>query len=170
MRKFLAVVTFGSLFGLFVALAIPASAQGPCTPVPNGDGSATCTVHLHDATFSMPVTPNVCPDGSVVPGGLLTITVENGIAHITVNKAGDEWDTSTLEGTFIFVAADTGVVYTGHFEQWFGDSFNNQNEVHHAVINFIGSSADGSRINLHLELHLSTDASGDLHMFAKTHC
>lgn len=171
MRKFFASVTFGSLFGLFVALAIPASAAGPCTPVPDGNGSATCTVHLHDATFPpFVVTPIACPDGSVVPGGLLTLTVENGVAHITINKAGDQWDTSTLEGTFVFVAAPTGTVYTGHWMQWFGDSFNNQNQVHHATGTFIGTSADGSHLAVHFEVHLSTDASGDLHIHANPHC
>ncbi|TMG16584.1 MAG: hypothetical protein E6I01_05100 [Chloroflexi bacterium] len=170
MRKLVAFVTFGMLFGLFTALAVPASAQGPCVPVPNGNGSATCTVHLQDATFSMPVTPIACPDGTVVPGGLLTVTVNNGVAHITINKAGDEWDTSTLEGTFVFVAAPTGIAYTGHFTEWFGDSFNNRNQVQHATLNFVGTSATGSKLNLHLELHFSTDANGDLHMFAKAHC
>jgi hypothetical protein len=176
MRKLVALLAFGSLFGLFAVLAIPAGAAPPpppppCMPVSNGNGSATCTVHFHDQTMGpAPVLPNVCPDGSVVPGGLLTITIKNGIAHITINKAGDEWDTSTSEGTFVFVADGTGVMYTGHFTEWFGDSNNNQNQVHHATINFVGSSADGSRISLHIEFHFSTDASGDVHFHAMTHC
>lgn len=172
MRRLIGSLAFGSLFGLLVLLAVPASAQGgPCVPVPNGNGSATCTVHLTDAAFPpMPVAPNVCPDGSVVPAGLLAIVVENGVVHITVNKALDEWDTSTLEGTFDFVAADTQVEYTGHFAQWFGDSLNNQNFVSHATINFVGSSATGSTISLHLVAHFATDANGDLHVFFMTHC
>jgi hypothetical protein len=176
MRKLVALLAFGSLFGLFAVLAIPAGAAPPppppppCNPVSNGNGSATCTVHMQNQTMTGPVFPNVCPDGSVVPGGLLTTTVANGVFHLTINKAGDAWSTGTIEGTFVFVADGTGVMYTGHFAQWFGDSVNNQNQVHHATINFVGSSADGSRISLHVEFHFNTDASGGVHFFMMTHC
>lgn len=172
MRKLIAVLTFASLLGLLAAFAVPAAAQGgPCVPVPNGNGSATCTVHLHDTAFpDMHVAPDICPDGTVVPGGMLSIFVVNGVAHITINKAGDEWDTSTLEGTFTFIADGTGTLYSGHFTEWFGDSFNHKNQVNHATINFVGRSASGARISLHVEIHFSTDANGGMHAFVKTHC
>src|SRR5438445_13155661 len=49
--------------------------------------------------------------------------------------------------------------YTGHFTQWFGDSVNNQNEVHHFTGSYVGSAADGSRASLHLDFHIGTSAT-----------
>src|SRR5207253_11405378 len=105
MRKLVALLAFGSLFGLFAVLAIPAGAAPPpppppCNPVSNGNGSATCTVHMQNQTMTGPVSPNVCPDGSVVPGGLLTPSVGAGVVHPTINKAGAAWPTGTNEGAF----------------------------------------------------------------------
>jgi len=169
------------LFGLALTLAmlaafavVPAHAQAPpgC-PEPVPGQTYTCTVHMSGGTQTMPVTPIVCPDGSTVPGGLLTITINNGVFHITINKAGDLWDTGTIEGTFVFVA-DTGLTYTGHFTQWFGDSVNNQNEVHHFTASFVGSAPNGSRMSLHFDFHISTSATpsgpANVVVFDKVHC
>jgi hypothetical protein len=169
------------LFGLAVTLgmlaafaAVPAHAQAPpgcAEPVPGH--TYTCTVHMTSGTQTMPVTPIACPDGSTVPGGLLTITINNGVFHITINKAGDLWDTGTIEGTFVFVA-DNGLTYTGHFTQWFGDSVNNLNEVHHFTASFVGSAPNGSRISLHFDFHFSTSATpsgpANIVVFDKVHC
>jgi hypothetical protein len=157
---------------MLAAFAIPVNAQSiPGCPPPQPGQTTSCTVHLTNVTFPpFEVAPNFCPDGSVVPGGLLTITVDNGVAHITVNGAGDEWDTSTLEGSFQFLTNDVGPLYTGHFVEWFGDSINNRNAVSNAVINFVGSSASGGQIRLNVELHLRISVSGQLTMTVVTHC
>src|SRR6266480_5841699 len=74
------------LFGLALTLAmlagfavVPASAQAPpgC-PEPVPGHTYTCTVHMSGGTQTMPVTPIACPDGSTIPAGLLTITINNG--------------------------------------------------------------------------------------------
>src|SRR2546429_9453931 len=113
---------------------------------------------MSGGTQTMPVTPIACPDGSTIPAGLLTITINNGVFHITINKAGDLWDTGTIEGTFVFVA-NSGLTYTGHFTQWFGDSVNKQNEVHPFTASFVGSAPNGPRIRLHLDFPISTSAT-----------
>src|SRR5713226_2860469 len=131
-----------------IVLALPASAQGelPCTPTASGNGAATCTVQIRDVTFGpFPVVGFTCPDGTTVPGGMLTVTFNTGIFHITVNKAGDFWATSTQEGTFVLLA-DSGVTFTGHIAGWFGESVNNQNFVLHSTFNVVATGSDGSHI------------------------
>jgi len=153
---------------------VPAYAQAPpgC-PEPVPGQTYTCTVHMSGSTQTMPVTPIACADGSTIPGGLLTITINNGVFHITINKAGDLWDTGTIEGSFVFVAG-AGLTYTGRFTQWFGDSVNNQNEVHHFTGSYVGSAADGSRVSLHLDFHIGTSATAsgpaNVVVFNKVHC
>jgi hypothetical protein len=171
MKKLFASLTVSSVLALFALPVIGASAAAsPCGP-PTPGQTYTCTMHLRDAPPQTgPVAATACPDGTSVPAGILITTVENGIFHITINKAGDEWDTGTVEGSFTFTGADTNIVYTGHFSQWFGDSFNNRNMVQHATINFVGSSLTGDHIALHIEFHLSVSASGNVQMFFKTHC
>jgi hypothetical protein len=168
MRKLLTVL--GAAF-LVALLSVPASADtGPaCTPIPNGNGAATCSLHIQDVTMANPVAPIACPDGSTVPGGFLVTTIANGVLHFTVDKAQDFWGTSTVEGTFVFTATD-GTAYTGHFTEWFGVSVNNQNSVQHATINFVGMSASGAHLSIHAEFHVSMSASGELNMFFETHC
>ena len=170
MKKRLASAAASAMLALFALPIVGASASmSPCGP-PTPGQTYTCTMHVRDLPpHTGPVTPLVCPDGTTVPAGLLTNNVETGIFHITINKAGDEWDTGTLEGTFAFLT-DAGVLYTGHFTQWFGDSFNNRNMVQHATLNYTGSSATGAHISLHIEFHLSTSASGDVQMFFEVHC
>jgi len=172
MRKLFAVASTVAMLAIF---ALPVNAgPAPCgPPPPPGTIPAqtyTCTMHLTDFTPPpMPVTPIACPDGSQVPGGLLTTTVQNGVFHLTVNTLGDAWDTATFEGPFTFAGSD-GTIVTGHYTEWFGDSFNNRNSVSHATLNFVGTTAAGARLNLHLEFHMSISASGNPTFFAKTHC
>ena len=79
------------------------------------------------------------------------------------------WDTSTLEGPFVFVG-DDGMTVTGHYTEWFGDSINNKNFVSTATLNFVGRSSTGSVLSLHLEVHIGVSASGNPIFFSKTHC
>ena len=172
MRKLFA---FASTVAMFAIFALPVqAAPAPCAPPPPpGTMPAqtyTCTMHINNVTPPpMPVAPVSCPDGSTIPGGLLTATVQNGVFHLTVNTAGDVWDTSTLEGPFVFVG-DDGITVTGHYAEWFGDSINNKNSVSHATLNFVGRSSTGTVLNLHLEFHINVSASGNPNFFARTHC
>src|SRR5437763_13711346 len=97
------------LFGLALTLAmlaafavVPASAPDPpgC-PEPVPGHTYTCTVHMSGGTQTMPVTPIACPDGSIIPAGLLTITINDDVFHVTINKAGDLSDTETIEATVV---------------------------------------------------------------------
>ena len=172
MRRVLSVAIAFAMFAVFAI--VPAQAQVPpgCPPPVPGH-TYTCTVHLNSGSQSMQVDKITCPDGSTVPSGLVTLTINTGVFHITINKAGDEWDTGTVEGGLVF-AADTGVVYTGHFTQWFGDSLNNQNAVMHFTANYVATGSDGSHLSLHMDLHLSSSATpsgpANFVFFDKLHC
>lgn len=156
MRRTLSVAIAVAMFAIFAI--VPAQAQVPpgCPPPLPGQ-TYTCTAHISNVTMSMPVMPIVCPDGSTIPGGFLTVTVDNGVFHITINTAGDEWDTGTIEGGLVFVAS-TGITYTGHFVQWFGDSINNQNAVSHFTATYVATGSDGSHLALHLAFHVGWSA------------
>ncbi len=172
MRKLFAVATTVVMLAIF-ALPVNAAAAPCAPPPPPGTVPAqtyTCTMHISDFTpRPMPVTPIVCPDGSTVPGGLLAVTVETGVFHVTVNTAGDFWDTSTFEGPFTFVGTN-GITVIGHFTEWFGDSFNNHNIVSHATLNFVGMSSTGAMFSLHLEFRMGVSVSGNPFFSAKAHC
>lgn len=169
------LVLAGTL-ALLLALSISASAQGPgplpCTPTPNGNGSATCTIQMRDVPFGpFPVTPTSCPDGSTVPGGIVSGTFKTAVFHITINKADDVWATSTEQGTFTLVSSGSPVVtFTGHITGWFGESVNNQNFVFHSTFNVTGTGSDGSHVSLHMVMHWSTSASGMVLTFDKVTC
>jgi hypothetical protein len=156
----------------FIVFAAPAQAQvPPGCPQPVPGQTTTCTLHASNLPpQTMPVSPNVCPDGSVVPGGSLTISVATEVFHFTVNGAGDVWDTGTSQGTFSFTAFPDGTVYTGHFAMWFGDAINNQNSVSNGTVNFVGTSATGAHLSLHVELHFRISVDGQVTMSFATHC
>jgi hypothetical protein len=134
-----------------------------------GNGAAGCTAHLTDATFSATVPPVLCPNGSVIPGGALTATIETAVFHITVNTAGDSWATSTEQGNFA-LAGNNGVAYTGHLESWFGASVNMNNFVFDSTFNVVARGSDGSTLGFHVLMHFSTNASGMLVMVSQLTC
>jgi hypothetical protein len=168
------LLVLAGTIALLLALSIPASAQGPlpCDPTSNGNGSVTCTIQMRDVPFGpFPVAPTTCPDGSTVPGGIVSGTYKTAVFHVTINKAGDFWGTSTQEGTFTLVTSGSPVVtYTGHLTGWFGESINNQNFVLHSTFNVTATGSDGSRVSLHMVMHWSTSASGMVVMFDKATC
>ncbi len=172
MRKVLSVAIAVALFAIFAIVPVQAQVPPGCPPPVPGQ-SYNCTVHLNNVTMGFPVAPIVCPDGSTVPGGFLTLTVANGVFHITINTAGDEWDTGTIEGGLVFVSS-AGITYTGHFVQWFGDSFNNQNAVSHFTATYVATGSDGSRLLLHMDFHLGSSATSsgpaEVVIFAKITC
>lgn len=130
-------------------------AQGPCTPVAQGNGSQTCTVNFKDevTTFTTPASP--CN-----PAGTITQTF-NGVIHITINTAGDVWDTGTMTGPFVLVPDDPSIpTYTGHTTTWFGDSLNNQNSVSHFTTSVHATAPNAPALDFHETFHFSTSASG----------
>jgi len=132
-------------------------AQGPlpCTPVAQGNGSQTCTVNFKDEVMTFPVPSSPCN-----PAGTITQTF-NGVFHITINKAGDVWDTGTMTGPFVLVPDDPSIpTYTGHATTWFGDSLNNQNSVTHFTMSAHATAPNAPALNLHETFHMSTSASG----------
>jgi hypothetical protein len=114
-----------------------------------------------------PMASNPCTG---VPG-TLTLTY-SGFFHVTVNKAGDEWDTGNMHGDFAFAPTDqTQPSYTGNFVSWFGDSFNRNNGVLHFILNLHGTGSDGSTLDFHMTFHISTNADGTITvMFDKASC
>ena len=144
-----------SLLAFAFTLSTTTHAQGlPCTPSSNGDGSQHCTVHFKDA----PMTFHIGPPPSCLISGTITQTV-NGVFHITINKAGDSWDTSTMTGPFTLVPDDPSIpTYTGHTTAWFGDSFNNQNLVMHFTINAHATAPNAPPFDFHEVGHFSVSA------------
>jgi hypothetical protein len=145
-----------------LALAtVPASAQGglPCTPTANGNGAATCSVNMHDATFVLPGPPPC--SGITARGSLL---MGNAVFHVTALTSGDEfWETETLEGTF--QSPITGPpLSTGHVAAWFGTEYNNQNQVIHSTLDGNGTSPLGS-FGFHDNFDLTMNANGDVTAF-----
>jgi hypothetical protein len=128
---------------------------GPCTPS-NGNGAQTCTVNFHDDVQVF----HIGPPPACQISGTITQTF-NGVFHIIINKAGDEWDTSTMTGPFVLVPDDPSIpTYTGHATAWFGDSINNQNMVSHFTINAHATAPNAPAIDFHETFHFSTSASG----------
>jgi hypothetical protein len=173
MRRLVALLTLVSGFSVFVALSIPASAQpGPaCVPDQQGNGAATCTVHLKEVTFPMPVGSASC-----LPAGTILWTV-NGVLHVTLNKLSDpvpdSWVTSTMTGPFTFFPDNATVsTLSGHGTAWFGSENNNQNNVQHFTVNFEVHSADGTTTKLHINADMTISASGNVsfHFDQFVHC
>ena len=159
----------GVLAGLF-AISTPVSAGGNSpTPCSLGPQPATCTFTVNNHDLSQTFSTNVpCvdpPNGP--PTGTLTFAYGD-VFHLTVNKAGDAWMTSTVTGDADFIPYDSSrPSYTGHFETWFGASFNQNNTVLHDTNNFTLKGSDGSHISVHMIDHMSISASGITHQFAK---
>jgi hypothetical protein len=124
-----------------------------------GQGTVTMTQHRHDVVlFSAPAT--TCTGAP----GTITATAANEVFHITFFTVSDEfWVTGTDEGMFTFTP-DTpgGVTGSGHFAAWFGESFNNKNDVQHSTNSFNLTASDGSHFVAHETSHLSTNASGQV--------
>jgi hypothetical protein len=123
-----------------------------------GQGTVTITQHYRDMLlFSQPVT-NPCTGAS----GTFTATADNGVEHETYFTTGPEfWFTGTAEGTATFTPDDPlGVSASGHFAEWFGESFNNKNDVQHDTSTFQLKGSDGSHVVVHEVSHFSTNAKG----------
>ena len=128
----------------------------PCTLVANGNGSQGCTVNFHNDVQVF----HIGPPPACLISGTITQTF-NGVIHITINKAGDVWDTGTMTGPFVLVPDDPTIpTYTGHATTWFGDSINNQNLVSHFTINAHATAPNAPAFDFHEVGHFNTSASG----------
>ena len=85
--------------------------------------------------------------------GALSLDIAQAVYHITVNGAGDAWDTGTTIGTAVFTD-DAGPSGSGHFTNWFGDEFNAQNMVQPSTFSVV--------------IHLSTGQTATFHMASNT--
>jgi hypothetical protein len=149
MRKLLVLI---AVLGAFGFTALPASADSmpppPCTPIANGNGSATCTINVHPITlpfFAGPCLPSGLFGGTAVTG--------NAVYHMIQNTAGDFWMTTTQEGTFVGLPLG----FSGRATQWFGQENNSMN----AVFHFISDgrvSGPGVSLSFHETGHFSVSA------------
>ena len=123
-----------------------------------GQGTVTTTTQYRDIlSFSSSVT-NPCTGAS----GTLTAMAKTGVFHVTSFATGPElWVTTTDEGTATFTPDDpTGVVVSGHYAEWFGESLNNRNAVAHDTSTFQLTGTDGSRLTVHGTDRFTVNATG----------
>jgi hypothetical protein len=94
--------------------------------------------------------------------GTLTAIAKTAIFHVTSFTSGPEfWFTGTDEGTVTFTPDDPeGVSASGHYAEWFGESFNNKNDVQHYTSTFRLTGTDGSHLVVHEVAHFSINANG----------
>lgn len=170
LRPLLALV--GVVAGLF-AVSTPVYAGGnSSTPCSLGPQPVTCTYTANNHDLTQTLQSNVpCVDPSNgPPTGILTLTYGE-VFHETVNQAGDGWLTSTVTGDLSFIPSDSArPSYAGHFENWFGASFNLNNSVFHDTSNTTATGSDGSHLSFHMIDHMSISASGITLQFDKASC
>lgn len=126
--------------------------------------SCTMTVHADNVPTMTQSGFNPCTGDP----GTEVITTKQDVFHVTVNKDGDVWVTSTSNGTASFVPADPSLpVYTGTWTSWFGGSLNKQNSVLHDTFTF--RVRDGvNTIVSHTTDHMSFSASGTPNIFSQS--
>ena len=148
----------GHVVTVLLAAIVATLSAGTALGDPGGQGTVTITTHDHNVVLFSDHVTNPC---SGAPG-TVTLIATNEVFHATFFTNGDEfWVTGTAEGTATFTPDDpSDVSATGHFADWFGESFNNKNDVQHFTntVNLQGS--DGSHIVDHETAHLSTNAAG----------
>ncbi len=133
MRRMLVLLT---ILGAFGAVLLPTVAA---------EATTTQTIHLTGVPID--VGPAGCVPGDLVISG-------NGVLHMTINNAGDFWETGTVEG------AATAAGFTGHATAWFGVENNAQNSVNHFTTNAIGTLSDGTTLRIHQEGQFTVNANG----------
>jgi len=154
MRRLLTLAATVSMLAMFGLSSITASAASSCAPNPNG--TTTCTMNLHGVTF--PVGPPNPP--CIPPDARGAVSNVNAVFHFTINSAGDAWFTVTFEGDVTLTVPSTGLTYSGHFTEWFGDEFNKNNSVHNAIFNAHLTAPNGSVIDAHFSAGFGVSASG----------
>src|SRR5229473_3904487 len=151
-RMFGRVVRAASLAAVVALLA-----AGGALADAGGQGTVTITQHANNVLlFSAPST-NPCTGA---PGTVTAISA-NEVFHVTFFTTGPEfWVTGTDEGTVTFTPDHpSDASASGHFVSWFGESFNNKNDVQHATDTFNLTGSDGSHIVMHETFHVSLNAA-----------
>ena len=145
------VVSAGVLAAVVALLATGAALAA-------GRGTVTITQHAQDVVLFSDHDVNPC-NGEP---GTVTAIAANEVFHVTFFTNGDEfWVTGTDEGSVTFTPDDpSGVSASGHFAAWFGESFNEKNDVQHFTNTFNLRGTDGSHVVVHETAHLSTNAAG----------
>lgn len=140
-----------------LAAALALLTAGATLADAGGQGTVTTTQQFRGLVFSHLVT-NPCTGDT----GTLTASVKTGVFHVTSFTTGPEfWVTGTDEGTATFTPDDpTGVSASGHYAEWFGESFNNKNDVLHDTSMFNLKGSDGSHIVVQAVDHFSINANG----------
>lgn len=141
-----------------LAAVVALLAAGAALADAGGQGTVTITQHAHNVVLFSGPTTNPCTGAP----GTITAIAANEVFHITFFTTGPEfWVTGTDEGTVTFTPDDpNGVSASGHFVSWFGESFNNKNDVQHSTNTFHLTGTDGSHFAAHETFHLSTNAAG----------
>jgi hypothetical protein len=124
-----------------------------------GQGTVSITQHANNVTlFSFPIA-NPCDASDT---GTLTAVAANEVFHVTFFTTGPEfWVTGTDEGTVTFTPDNpSGVSASGHFSSWFGESFNNRNDVQSGTNTFVLTTSDGSHMVMHETSHTTINAQG----------
>jgi hypothetical protein len=96
----------GAAAGLVIALA------------PAAGATTSQTLHLNGVPIDLG--PATCVAGELFLTG-------HAVEHITVNNAGDSWETATVTGTATAVDSNGNVLFTGHGQAWFGVEQNRNN-------------------------------------------
>lgn len=152
-RLAIGALTAGLLVGAVVALPRHVSAAESHSGCIGFDTygnlilTPNCSETMHGGQdLSIPTT-NPCNGGS----GTLDLSITEAVYHITVNGAGDAWDTGTETGTGVFTpddGADPGG--SGKFSTWFGDEFNMQNVVQPATFSVVVHLSNGQTATFHM--------------------
>jgi len=104
----------------------------------------------------MVVTPTTCPDGSVIPGGTLTLTA-NGVVHFNGLES-----TMTTFGTFTLTSATNGIDDTGHLSTWNGGTSHatNNGAEFGFTLSVHATGSDGSTIRFQEHAQFTANAAG----------
>lgn len=111
--------------------------------------TSNCSETIHGVSGPPPAFPAVNPCNGDT--GTLYLNIAESVYHITVNGAGDAWDTGTSTGTALF-APDNGADPSGSgtFTNWFGDEFNAQNSVQPSTFSVVIHLSDGATATVHM--------------------
>ena len=150
LRRVLRAVSLAAVLALLVGGTALADA--------GGQGTVSTTQQFRNVPLFSAQVMNPCT-GAL---GTLTGTAATAVFHVTSFTTGPEfWMTGTDEGTATFTPDDPqGVSASGHFAEWFGESFNNKNDVQHDTSMFNLKGSDGSHIVVHSVDHFSINANG----------
>lgn len=167
----------------------PPQACGTILPAPCNETDHFTNQNQWVNPVGTSTSPTTCSSSTLEDFVLLAMT-GNGVEHITINKAGDGWSTSTFTGigtvTFYPASSLANIVTdeqgniisadivgpsdgtaTGKLTDWFGTSINKMNLVFHGTVNFTGTDQNGNPVSLHETQHASW--TGNIDLFGPPH-